>query len=93
MQQHGVKNRDLPKTITFTLLHFAVGFSVSFLFTGSVAIASGIALVEPLVNSVVFFFHGKAWRRLARRSTDAACDARPPAGRVARADEPGFVCA
>ncbi|HAN90334.1 MAG TPA: hypothetical protein DCQ48_13505, partial [Erythrobacter sp.] len=28
---------------------------------GSWMIAGGIALVEPLVNAVVFFFHERAW--------------------------------
>ena len=37
---------------------------VSYAFTGSIAIATGIALVEPAVNTVVFFFHERAWRRL-----------------------------
>lgn len=55
--------RDLTKTITFLILHLLVGFTVAYLFTGSIAIASGIALVEPLVNAVVFFFHERAWRR------------------------------
>jgi uncharacterized membrane protein len=55
--------RDLTKTITFAALHFAVGFGVSYAFTGSVAIATGIALVEPALNTVVFFFHERAWRR------------------------------
>jgi uncharacterized membrane protein len=53
---------DLVKTLTFALLHFSVGFGVTFLLTGSVAIATGVALVEPAVNTVVFFFHEKAWR-------------------------------
>jgi uncharacterized membrane protein len=38
-----------------------VGFTVAYLFTGSWMIAGGIALVEPLVNAVVFFFHERAW--------------------------------
>lgn len=59
--------RDITKTITFALLHFAVGFGVSYAFTGSVIIASGIALVEPLANTVVFYFHERAWRRVERR--------------------------
>ncbi len=55
--------RDLAKTATFAALHFAVGFGVSYAFTGSVAIATGIALVEPAVNTIVFFFHERVWRR------------------------------
>ena len=56
--------RDLAKTATFAALHFVVGFGVSYAFTGSIAIATGIALVEPAVNTVVFFFHERAWGRL-----------------------------
>ena len=55
--------RDLTKTLTFLALHLLVGFTVAYLFTGSVALAGGIALVEPLVNAVVFFFHERAWER------------------------------
>ncbi len=55
-------NRDLAKTISFLALHLLVGFSVAYIFTGSIALAGGIALVEPCVNAVVFFFHERAWR-------------------------------
>lgn len=58
---------DLVKTVTFALLHFGVGFGVTYLLTGSVAISTGVALIEPAVNTVVFFFHEKAWRVLGRR--------------------------
>lgn len=59
--------RDLTKTVSFLILHLLVGFTVAYIFTGSLAIASGIALVEPLVNAVVFFFHERAWNRTSRR--------------------------
>lgn len=54
--------RDVSKTFSFLGLHLMVGFLVVYAFTGSVALAGGIALVEPLVNAVVFFFHERAWR-------------------------------
>ena len=57
-----VMRRDLAKTLSFLGLHLMVGFAVAYAFTGSLAIAGGIALVEPLVNAVVFFFHERAWR-------------------------------
>lgn len=60
--------RDLAKTLSFLALHFLVGFSVAYLFTGEVGIASAIALIEPMVNAVVFFFHERAWRRSAAAS-------------------------
>lgn len=53
--------RNLSKTVSFLVLHLIVGFSVAYAFTGSFALAGGIALVEPLVNAVVFFFHERAW--------------------------------
>jgi uncharacterized membrane protein len=62
--------QDLAKTLSYLSLHLAVGFSVAYLFTGSIAISGGIALVEPLANAVVFFFHEKAWRRGADRAND-----------------------
>lgn len=62
VQRQGLVKRDLAKTLSFLALHLMVGFTVAYAFTGSIAIASGIALVEPLVNAVVFFFHERAWR-------------------------------
>ncbi len=58
--------RDLIKTASFAVLHFSVGFGVTYALTGSVAIATGVALIEPTVNTVVFFFHEKAWRRFGK---------------------------
>lgn len=55
--------RDLVKTLTFAGLHFAVGFSVTYALTGSIAVATGVALVEPAVNTVVFYLHEKAWKK------------------------------
>lgn len=56
-------SREIAKTLSLLGLHFLVGFSVAYAFTGSFAIAGGVALVEPLVNAVVFFFHERAWNR------------------------------
>lgn len=57
--------RDLIKTGTFAALHFAVGFTVTYLLTGSVMVATGVALIEPAVNTVVFFFHERVWQRFS----------------------------
>ena len=61
-----IMHRDYLKTLSFLVLHLVVGFSVAYLFTGSLALAGGIALVEPLVNAVVFFFHERAWQKKER---------------------------
>ncbi|MBN8846174.1 MAG: DUF2061 domain-containing protein [Sphingomonadales bacterium] len=54
---------DLAKTLTYLSLHLTIGFSVAYVMTGSVALAGGIAIVEPCINAVAFFFHEKAWKR------------------------------
>jgi uncharacterized membrane protein len=59
-------SRDLAKTLSFAVLHFVVGFTVTYLLTGSVAVATGVALIEPAANTVVFFFHERAWQRFGR---------------------------
>jgi uncharacterized membrane protein len=69
------RRRDLAKTLSFAALHFGVAFLVAYALTGSVAIATGIGLIEPLVNSVAFYFHERAWRRFDRPRVHP--DARP----------------
>jgi uncharacterized membrane protein len=58
---------DLVKTATYLSIHLTVGFTVAYVMTGSVALAGGIALVEPVINAVAFFFHEKAWKKIQAR--------------------------
>lgn len=58
--------RDTLKTLSFAALHFGVGFGVTYALTGSLAIATGVALIEPSVNTVVFFLHERVWRMADR---------------------------
>ncbi len=53
----------MAKTSTFAVLHFSVAFSVGYALTGSALVGGTIALVEPAINTVVFFFHEKAWQK------------------------------
>jgi len=55
--------RDLLKTISYGSLHLSVGFAVAYALTGQAELAAGIALIEPLANTVVFYFHEKVWKR------------------------------
>ena len=59
----------MVKTLTFAVLHFSTAFAVAYLLTGSIGISSAVALVEPLANTVVFYFHERAWRRYERSKT------------------------
>ena len=58
---------DLIKTLTYLSIHLTIGFSVAYVMTGSVALAGGIAIIEPCINAVAFFFHEKAWKCVGAR--------------------------
>ncbi|MBQ0758964.1 MAG: DUF2061 domain-containing protein [Zhongshania sp.] len=53
----------MKKTISFAMMHFCVAFSVAYILTGSAVVGGMLALIEPAVNTVVFYFHEKAWTR------------------------------
>jgi uncharacterized membrane protein len=49
------------KTLSFGIVHFTVAFAVVFALTGSFVIGGLIALIEPLINTVAYHYHEKAW--------------------------------
>lgn len=62
----------MNKTLSFAILHFAVAFTLGYLFTGSLLVCRMLALIEPATNTVVFHFHEKVWKRIeARRAAKA----------------------
>lgn len=67
--------RDLAKTLSYLSVHLTVGFSVAYAFTGSIEIASGLAIIEPMINAVAFFFHEKLWARAGSTRALAALPA------------------
>jgi len=72
VHNHG-KNGDqsLIKTVTFALTHFTVAFTVAYLLTGDILIGSLIAMVEPAINTVAYFFHEKIWARRQQNARDS----------------------
>ena len=74
----------MTKTLTFGVLHMTVAFTVAYVLSGSVWIGGAIALVEPMVNTVAYFFHEKAWERI-QAARQAAAAAGFASGREARA--------
>lgn len=70
VHNHGaLGDQSLLKTMTFAITHFTVAFTVAFLLTGDLLIGSLIAMVEPAINTVAYFFHEKIWARRQRSST------------------------
>ena len=52
------------KTVTFAIMHFTIAFTVTYFLTGSFLIGGLVAIVEPAVNTVAFYFHEKVWRKV-----------------------------
>ena len=55
----------MTKTISFAVVHFTVAFSVAYILSGSLLVGGAIALVEPVINTLAYHFHEKAWQRRA----------------------------
>lgn len=51
------------KTLTFALMHFFIAFSVTYLITGSLLIGGAVAIIEPALNTVAFYFHEVWWSK------------------------------
>ncbi len=59
------KVANMTKTITFAGLHFTIALTVAYILTGDFLLGSIIALIEPGVNTVAFYFHERLWHRVS----------------------------
>ncbi|MEQ9210381.1 MAG: DUF2061 domain-containing protein [Pseudomonadales bacterium] len=57
----------MTKTISFAMVHFSVAFTVAYLMTGSLLVGGAIALVEPVINTLAYYFHEKFWCQVESR--------------------------
>lgn len=57
--------RLLTKAITWQVAGFFTMMLIGFLFTGSVAASSGIALVGSVAGFLSYFLHEMVWSRVA----------------------------
>jgi uncharacterized membrane protein len=67
----------MAKTLSFGAVHMGVAFGVGYVMTGSAAVGGALALVEPMVNTVAYFFHEKLWERFRLRGRASAPDSEP----------------
>ncbi|MDX3773713.1 DUF2061 domain-containing protein [Chromatiaceae bacterium AAb-1] len=58
------------KTISFAIMHFSIAFIVTYLITGSFILGGLVAVIEPAVNTVAYFFHEKIWQKLDSKKSD-----------------------
>lgn len=59
--------RRLMKTGTYAVMHVSVATLIAFLLTGNIHAALAIGLLEPLVQTVFFYFHETIWESPRRR--------------------------
>lgn len=57
----------VSKTFSFALVHMCVAFTVGYLLTGSLAVGGALAVVEPMCNTVAYYFHEKVWLKIKQR--------------------------
>ena len=57
----------MTKTITFAAVHMSVAFTVGYALSGSALVSGVIALIEPAINTVAYFFHEKVWERIRQQ--------------------------
>ncbi len=53
----------MRKTVSFAVMHFAVAFTVAWALTGDILVGGAVALIEPAINSVAYYWHEKYWVR------------------------------
>lgn len=53
----------MAKRFTFAAIHFTAVFTIAYALADSVAVAAAIALIEPVCNTVAYFFHEKVWQK------------------------------
>ena len=51
----------MKKTLSFAAIHFTIAFTIAYLLTGDIILGSLIAMLEPMVNTVAFYFHERVW--------------------------------
>lgn len=67
------------KTVTFAIMHMSVAFAVVYLMTGSLALGGAVAMIEPAINTIAYFFHEKIWERFGLGGGSRKSTLEPPA--------------
>ncbi|MEW4449849.1 DUF2061 domain-containing protein [Qipengyuania sp. JC766] len=51
------------KTGSYAIMHFLVAITVAYVLTQDWRAALAIGMIEPLVQTVAFYFHDRAWSK------------------------------
>ncbi len=63
---HSLQWLTKMKTVSFASVHFAVAFGVVYLLTGDLLVGGIMALLEPTLNTIAYYFHEQNWQRKER---------------------------
>jgi uncharacterized membrane protein len=55
------------KTLTYGLMHLVVAVAVAFAVTRSWQAALAVGLIEPLIQTIAYNFHERAWAKTGHR--------------------------
>ena len=56
--------RSIAKTISWRIAGSTSTFTIAYLVTGSAGISSGIAVIQMIVNTFLYWFHERAWNKI-----------------------------
>lgn len=61
------------KTLTYGMMHFVVvvAVAVAFAVTGSWVAAIGVGVIEPMIQTIAYSLHERAWSRAGSHSIAA----------------------
>lgn len=57
------------KTLTYASMHLVVAVTVAYVLTRDWRIALAVGIVEPMVQTVAFNLHERAWSRADKHAT------------------------
>ncbi len=59
--------RFMAKTTSYATMHLLVAIAVAYALSGDWAIALGIGIIEPAVQTVAYTLHERVWARRGQR--------------------------
>lgn len=57
-------NRSIVKTISWRLTGSFSTFMISYLILGSFSIASSIAIIQIIANTLLYYLHERVWNKI-----------------------------
>jgi len=56
--------RSLVKTISWRLTGSGATFAISYIISGNLEMASSIAIIQLIANTILYFIHERIWNRV-----------------------------